>query len=303
MGKLTVSYGDQTIINTSQSGEFTLETEDKVMHGDVSVVYNESETLVDDYASGAKPDGELVISGNLVSRGLAGRRGVIPSVTIQNATSIPNYAFQGSSGIQSVYAPNVTTIGYGAFMSCSGLTAITPDCFPNLTTANTYSSVGLFGDCPNLAVIHLPKLTTINPANNQWPDGAYQIGSSTVNPILVLPSIRTFPNVRSYTTTYGAIDLGPNLQTTALSGTNYFYQCYCRVLIIRKSDAIVAASDSNCIRRLSSSTAVYVPAALLDEYSNATNWSTKGNIFHSIEGSIYETQYADGTPIVQEETT
>lgn len=46
---------------------------------------------------------------------------------------------------------------------------------------------------------------------------------------------------------------------------------------------------------------VYVPQALISSYQSATNWSTilgyANNQILPIEGSIYETQYADGTPI------
>lgn len=46
---------------------------------------------------------------------------------------------------------------------------------------------------------------------------------------------------------------------------------------------------------------LYVPQARITEYTQATNWSTilgyANNQILPIEGSIYETQYADGTPI------
>ena len=46
---------------------------------------------------------------------------------------------------------------------------------------------------------------------------------------------------------------------------------------------------------------LYVPQALIASYQSATNWSTilgyANNQILPIEGSIYETQYADGTPI------
>lgn len=46
---------------------------------------------------------------------------------------------------------------------------------------------------------------------------------------------------------------------------------------------------------------LYVPQARITEYTQATNWSTilgyTNNQILPIEGSIYETQYADGTPI------
>lgn len=46
---------------------------------------------------------------------------------------------------------------------------------------------------------------------------------------------------------------------------------------------------------------LYVPSALISSYQSASNWSTilgyANNQIKAIEGSIYETHYADGTPI------
>lgn len=46
---------------------------------------------------------------------------------------------------------------------------------------------------------------------------------------------------------------------------------------------------------------LYVPSALISSYQSASNWATilarAGKNIAAIEGSIYETQYADGTPI------
>lgn len=46
---------------------------------------------------------------------------------------------------------------------------------------------------------------------------------------------------------------------------------------------------------------IYVPDAMISSYQSATNWSTilgyTNNQIKKIEGTIYETKYADGTPI------
>lgn len=76
-------------------------------------------------------------------------------------------------------------------------------------------------------------------------------------------------------------------------------------MVLRNTNTIQAASQSNMFSGNTISTTkplhVYVPSALKSSYESATNWSTwvSANtvIFHAIEGSIYETQYVDGTPI------
>ena len=83
------------------------------------------------------------------------------------------------------------------------------------------------------------------------------------------------------------------------------------VLILRKT-SVVTLSAVNAFGGTAFSLAgsggvsgaggtLYVPSDLISSYQAATNWSTilgyTNNQILSIEGSIYETQYADGTPI------
>jgi len=85
------------------------------------------------------------------------------------------------------------------------------------------------------------------------------------------------------------------------------------ILILRKSDAIVTLTHQGAFYNTPFITAtggtIYIPKALYDhlgdgtslDYQNATNWSTVHGWGHTtwaqIEGSYYETHYADGTPI------
>ena len=80
------------------------------------------------------------------------------------------------------------------------------------------------------------------------------------------------------------------------------------VLILRKS-TVAALNNINGFANTPFASGkaggtLYVPSALIDSYKSATNWSTllaygsgEQNQILPIEGSIYETQYADGTPI------
>lgn len=77
------------------------------------------------------------------------------------------------------------------------------------------------------------------------------------------------------------------------------------VLIIRKNSRIILgninAFSGTPFASSGTGGTLYVPQSLLSEYTQATNWSTilgyTNNQILPIEGSIYETQYADGTPI------
>ena len=79
------------------------------------------------------------------------------------------------------------------------------------------------------------------------------------------------------------------------------------VLIIRDTNNILTlVNNTNVFNNTpfasgKSGGTLYVPQSLISSYQSATTWSTilsyANNSIQAIEGSIYETQYADGTPI------
>ena len=97
--------------------------------------------------------------------------------------------------------------------------------------------------------------------------------------------------------------------------TNAFQGCSALdTLILRKTSGVVDLGNTNVFNGTpfasgGSGGTIYIPKALYDhlgdgtslDYKAATNWSTfdgYGTItWAQIEGSVYETQYADGTPI------
>ena len=85
-----------------------------------------------------------------------------------------------------------------------------------------------------------------------------------------------------------------------------FAQCSKLATLIIRKNAVIAIQNVNVLLDTpfaSSGTGgtLYVPQSLISDYQSATNWSTilgyANNSIQAIEGSIYETQYADGTPI------
>ena len=78
------------------------------------------------------------------------------------------------------------------------------------------------------------------------------------------------------------------------------------VLVIRKTDSVpslLSISQFTNTPFASGKTGgtLYVPNALISSYQSASNWSTilgyENNSIQAIEGSYYETHYADGTVI------
>ena len=217
------------------------------------------------------------------------------AIDLGAATTIKGYAFNACSGITSISAPSVLTAEHNALRNLAGLTSVS---IPSITSVSSY----FLADCPNLEVIHLPALTSLA--------GGY-LGSSTINDqvakIIVLPSLTTVSGDLFRAGTYAAIDLGPgvsSLPNRSFYGTNNMHVY--SVIIFRKSDGIVAAQSDNSIANVKQNTTIYIPKALYDhlgdgtelDYRAATKWSEKTTTtFACIEGSYYETHYADGTAI------
>ena len=170
------------------------------------------------------------------------------------------YAFDNCPELETISFPNLQSLYCAYFiMNCPKLKLL---CFPNLgvtgTTKYMYSST--ITNCANLEVIDLSKIESISGSNN-------------------------FLRCASLTT-----------------------------VIFRRTDAPVNLGNVNNFTGTpfapgGSGGTIYIPQALYDhlgdgtalDYKAATNWSTLdgyGTItWAKIEGSIYETQYADGTPI------
>ena len=78
----------------------------------------------------------------------------LESVNLPNATSIGVGAFDSCSALTSVDLPNATSIGNDAFNGCSALTSVN---LPNATSIG----VGAFDSCSALASVNLPNVTSI----------------------------------------------------------------------------------------------------------------------------------------------
>lgn len=189
------------------------------------------------------------------------------AVTISTATNIIDYAFASRRAITSVSAPLVTTINQHAFNGCTGITSVS---FPSVTTLIGVSS---FYNCTSITAIALPSITS---------------------------------NLQQYTfyncTNLAAIDLGSCNQIINGSMGNC---SSLTTLILRKSSVVtlanVGAFSGTPFASGGSGGTIYVPSDLISSYQSASNWSTLhgyGTVtWTAIEGSQYETQYADGTAI------
>lgn len=317
MSKLKISYHDNLLVNTTNSGTYNLATAEKLMidnikfelgdtqlqettikagannitalpidpyegfskvtieHPDLyegATKLNDFETSEwwDSFAQGNAPSGNVILSDDI--------------------TSISTWSFYGRKKITGFSAQSITSVPVSAFDACANLSMIN---LPNVVTVGNYG----FRNCLRLNNVYLPKCTTLSGFSFY---GAGQINSNTG--IWVFPKITAVPSDCFRQIGAETVDLGPDC---ASLGTRAIYQPsyggYISNLILRKSDSIVTAAATNSLDKLNASTKVYVPQALIEDYKNATNWSTKGEIFYPIEGSEFEHYYANGVAIEEGE--
>lgn len=178
-------------------------------------------------------------------------------VSIPQATSVGETAFYLCENILTISLPLVTSLGSGAFQKCSKLASIE---LPNVTTAGSSA----FNQCSKLTSINLPKLTAVAADMFRY---CYILKTIDLGPITTVPAYG-FRDCRRTT----AIIIRSEV-LCPLEDTNAFTNCY--HLLGTKNSTYNPNSLKDCY--------IYVPAALVDEYKAAANWSTYETQFRAIE--------------------
>ena len=186
----------------------------------------------------------------------------LPSITMPNGvTSIGNNAFHYCQSLLSITIPDgVTSIGSNAFNSCYSLSSIT---IPNSVTL---IGNGAFNSCYSLPSITIPdSVTSINTyafyycyslSSITIPDGVTSIGNNAFQNCYSLSSITIPDGVTSI-------------------GNSVFQNCYgVRYYDFTRHTAVPTLSNTNAFNNISADCEIRVPAALVDAWKAATNWST-----------------------------
>lgn len=163
-----------------------------------------------------------------------------------DVTVIGNYALSNCTALVNVDFPNVKTIsGYG-FLNCRALTSVA---FPKVQGINGYA----FSNCTALTDVDIPNVKSI---------GQYVF--------------RNCPALRRI-----------DLHQTYSIGAYTFYECSnLEAIILRKTDTPCALAAINVLQETKIADGegyIYVPAALVDKYKAATNWSTYAAQIRAIE--------------------
>lgn len=186
-----------------------------------------------------------------------------------------------------VLGDEVTTLGAYAFAG-KPITSIIGN---GVLAIGSYA----FAGCNNITGLNFPAVSRFT--------GKYILMTSSVKTV-VLPSVKS-------SDWYQVFQTSTNLEILDTTGPAKFSQqtfsgCGKLNTLILRKNSVVTLSNINVFTGspFASGKAggtLYVPQALISSYQSATNWSTilgyANNQILPIEGSIYETQYADGTPI------
>lgn len=184
----------------------------------------------------------------------------------------------------------ITTLGEYALAMCKNLTSCN---LPNVSSISAYAFYG----SSNLVKAFFPLCTIL------W---QYAFQSCTNLVYAVFPSYITGTaqtgRIFGYCSKLKGVDFNKQYFLT-----NVFADCVVLdTVVLRRADDITTLSNINNFQNTpfasnGSGGTLYVPQALIESYQSATNWSTllgyPNNQILKIEGSIYETQYVDGTPI------
>lgn len=290
----TVTYKGNVITTVSNETK-TLTTSGTWLEGNISItdVSDGTGVIYQD------EDGYLVIpdEGDTIIKINEFISGVFDNTDITtNSSTIRKYAFYGTN-ITSFKADNVTSLGsgnaLGIFQNCTSLKSIS---MQNLTSIG--NSQYFLSGCTSLETVDFPSLRDTG-------DYAFQNCTSLVT--VVLPSASG--GYRSFhgCTNLQQVDYGRLVGSEGMNVQN-FYNCgKLKTVILRNnSSSVTNLLNVNAFQNTPFASGgtggiLYVPSALISSYQSATNWSTilgyENNQILSIEGSVYETKYADGTPI------
>lgn len=204
-------------------------------------------------------DGYSPITVNVVSGGDELAEILTNKMTALNSdvTSIRQYAFRGATALVSINLPKATSIATNAFYGCTKLTDV------NMPLVKSIAS-NAFNGCSIIPSIVLPSLTSADSYMFRY---CYKLATIDL-PVITNIVAAMFYDCRILKT---LILRSPTMCT--LANTSAFTNCNHITGIQHGTYNPNGLKDGY----------IYVPAALVDDYKTATNWSTFAEQIRAIE--------------------
>ena len=192
----------------------------------------------------------------------------ITEISNDHITSIGFYAFAYCMNLTTADFPACESIGNLAFGACINMTTVD---FPAATSIGEQA----FASCMNLTTVDFPVTTSIG-------GGAFSActGLTTVDfPATTSIGGSAFSGCTGLTTA--------DFPATTSIGNSAFHGCSGLIsIILRKTEQICTLNNKGAFYEtpIASGTGyIYVPAALVDSYKAATNWTTYADQIRAIE--------------------
>ena len=234
-------------------------------------------------------DGTLTISGEgeMASHSYYGSYDIFRVEILDGVTSIGEGAFASCSSLTSIVIPeSVTSIGEWAFYYCSSLTSI--------VIPESVTSIGewAFASCSSLTSIEIPESVT---SIGEW---AFADCSSLTS--IVIPESVTSIGEWAFAGCSSLTSIEIPESVTSI-GEGAFASCSSLENIISNNPTPPSCFGLSCFSAVDSDIPVYVPAESIDLYRNAEGWDYFTNFLPLEElgvdepgGSAVEETEADG---------
>ena len=203
----------------------------------------------------------------------------LQSVNCSNAISLGNKVFSGCSYLKDVSFPELTNVGTNVYENCTGITTAN---FPNLQSIGS----SMFNYCYSLKDVNFPAVTSI---------GTYAFERCIELTTIDFPKTKTV-GTYAFSNCYKLLSL--DFSVLESIGNYTFYKCSQFKSLIIRSEKVCALSNINAFTECYhfngtvNSTYnpdglkdgyIYVPRALVEDYKEATNWSTFATQFRALE--------------------
>lgn len=183
--------------------------------------------------------------------------------------TVGSSAFYNCTALITVDLPSCETVGAEAFRGCESLESLE---FPNVISVG---GMFLYG-CTSLSYLSLPKLASTTGYAFSSEGRSWKVSK------LCLPAL-TAVKLRDFYLD-GLVELRLPSVTSIASGS--FYGCSQLKALVLSGSTMCSLGATNGFTNtgINSGTGyIYVPAALIDSYKAATNWSTYAAQFRALE--------------------